>query len=195
MWVSWSASQPLVATALFLSFTRHPTRAPSFPVVTRSATRFRNCCCSQANLIKQLSKLVKVRYVEDITSTNRIGEGLTGGQGGRGGTGKTQGRDRAGQGRARPGDGSRCKTTERLIGAAAGAVTGRASCRAAAWNSLSAGGVAGARKGSICTSGTAASWLPQRFVACRPAAVVARCGLPRLDAASAGGLPCQQEGE
>ncbi len=25
------------------------------------------------NLVKQISKLVKVRYVEDITTTNRIG--------------------------------------------------------------------------------------------------------------------------
>lgn len=32
------------------------------------------CCCLQANLVKQLSKLVKVRYVEDITRTYRVGE-------------------------------------------------------------------------------------------------------------------------
>ena len=30
----------------------------------------------QANLVKQLAKLVKVRYVEDITASERVGEGL-----------------------------------------------------------------------------------------------------------------------
>ena len=37
------------------------------------------CCLSllrmvQANLVKQLAKLVKVRYVEDITESERVGE-------------------------------------------------------------------------------------------------------------------------
>jgi hypothetical protein len=31
-------------------------------------------CAPQANLVKQLGKLVKVRYVEDITATKRVGE-------------------------------------------------------------------------------------------------------------------------
>lgn len=30
----------------------------------------------QANLVKQLAKLVKVRYVEDITESDRVGESL-----------------------------------------------------------------------------------------------------------------------
>ena len=33
----------------------------------------------QANLVKQLGKLVKVRYVEDITSAKRVGEWHQGG--------------------------------------------------------------------------------------------------------------------
>ena len=37
-------------------------------VVTGGAT-------SIANLVKQISKLVKVKYVEDITKVNRVGEG------------------------------------------------------------------------------------------------------------------------
>lgn len=32
------------------------------------------CCPSQSNLVKQLSKLVKVRYVEDVTRQERVGE-------------------------------------------------------------------------------------------------------------------------
>ena len=31
------------------------------------------CACRQANLVKQLAKLVKVRYVEDITRGERVG--------------------------------------------------------------------------------------------------------------------------
>lgn len=30
-------------------------------------------CVVQANLVKQLAKLVKVRYVEDITASERVG--------------------------------------------------------------------------------------------------------------------------
>jgi len=36
----------------------------------------------QANLVKQLAKLVKVRYVEDITDSERVGMLLCGFQGG-----------------------------------------------------------------------------------------------------------------
>jgi hypothetical protein len=35
------------------------------------------CLLLQANLVKQLGKLTKVRYVEDITPTKRVGECLT----------------------------------------------------------------------------------------------------------------------
>lgn len=35
-------------------------------------------CPLQANLVKQLGKLVKVRYVEDITPAKRVGECVTG---------------------------------------------------------------------------------------------------------------------
>lgn len=31
------------------------------------------CGCVQANMVKQLTKLVKVRYVDDVSSSVRIG--------------------------------------------------------------------------------------------------------------------------
>ena len=53
--------------------------------VVRTRALSRRCCVfseqadpgwpvSQANLVKQLGKLLKVRYVEDITSARRVGE-------------------------------------------------------------------------------------------------------------------------
>lgn len=76
MWISLPSSRSFVATAVLLFLPRHPLPVLTFTVVP--ATHIRTHCRSQANLIKQLSKLVKVRYVEDITSTNRIGEGRRG---------------------------------------------------------------------------------------------------------------------
>jgi hypothetical protein len=46
------------------------------PNLTTQHHMYLLCCCScaQSNLVKQLGKLVKVRYVEDITKSKRVGE-------------------------------------------------------------------------------------------------------------------------
>lgn len=45
-------------------------------IVLSMQLNFFMCNIMQANLVKQLAKLVKVRYVEDITASERVGEKL-----------------------------------------------------------------------------------------------------------------------